>query len=63
MRRFWKLRTRRGTVRARWFWLVALLLLIVLLGLIFGGYRKGTKVDSTGWPALPTMGQTVGGRG
>jgi len=38
-----------------WWPLLWLILLIVLLGLIFGGYRKGTKVGSQiefgGWSA------------
>lgn len=30
--------------RSVWFWLLVAVLLIVLLGLLFGGYRKGAKV-------------------
>jgi hypothetical protein len=36
-------RTRRAR-RSVWFWLFVLVVLVVLLGLFFGGYRKGTKV-------------------
>lgn len=32
------------------FWLI---LLIILLGLIFGGYRKGTPVHNPGQPLFP----------
>jgi hypothetical protein len=28
--------------RSIWFWLLILVLVVLLLGIIFGGYRKGT---------------------
>lgn len=41
---------RRRPVNALWlfFWLI---LIIILLGLIFGGYRKGSKVPGSWTPA------------
>ncbi len=39
-------------VRKLWLWVLAIALVIVLLGLIFGGYRKGTKL---GEPAGPVV--------
>jgi hypothetical protein len=30
--------------RSVWFWLLVAVLIVVLLGLLFGGYRKGAKV-------------------
>ena len=40
-------RRRRGGFNVLWafFWLI---LIIVLLGLIFGGYRKGTQINNPG---------------
>jgi hypothetical protein len=32
--------------RSIYLWLLLAVLVILLLGLMFGGYRKGTKVDS-----------------
>jgi hypothetical protein len=40
-------RTRR-TRRSVWFWVFVIVVLVLLLGLIFGGYRKGSKVDASG---------------
>ncbi|HEX3783458.1 MAG TPA: hypothetical protein VHX38_27660 [Pseudonocardiaceae bacterium] len=34
--------------RSIWFWLFILVLVVLLLGIIFGGYRKGTKVGAPG---------------
>lgn len=34
----------RGRRRSGWFWVFVIVVLVVLLGLFFGGYRKGTKV-------------------
>ncbi|HEX3589776.1 MAG TPA: hypothetical protein VHV74_09085 [Pseudonocardiaceae bacterium] len=38
----------RRTARRRsvWFWLFIAVVLILLLGLLFGGYRKGSRIDS-----------------
>ena len=38
----------RGRVRGRsvWLWVVLAVLAILLLGLLFGGYRKGTPINS-----------------
>jgi len=36
----------RRRSRSIWFWLLVAVLIILLLGLIFGGYRKGTPVSS-----------------
>ena len=40
-------RRRRGGFNALWafFWLI---LIIILLGLIFGGYRKGSQINNPG---------------
>ncbi len=32
--------------RSIWFWLLIGVLVVVLLGIIFGGYRKGTRVGA-----------------
>jgi len=37
-------------VRKWWLWVLVIALVILILGLIFGGYRKGTKI---GAPAEP----------
>jgi hypothetical protein len=31
-------------VRSVWLWVLLVVLAVVLLGLLFGGYRKGTKI-------------------
>jgi hypothetical protein len=36
--------------KSLWLWVLLIVLAILLLGLIFGGYRKGTKL---GAPAEP----------
>ena len=45
------MRIRRGS-RARgrsvWFWVLVAVLVVLLLGLFFGGYRKGTQVNGSG---------------
>jgi hypothetical protein len=43
-----------------WLWLLLILLAILVLGLIFGGYRKGTKL---GEPAGPQVTAVVSGKG
>jgi len=50
----------RRSVNALWlfFWLI---LIIILLGLIFGGYRKGSKVSGSPAPAARTVATIVGG--
>jgi hypothetical protein len=49
---------RRSARRSGWLWLLMIVLVILLLGLIFGGYRKGTKVGApdptTGFPSVAT---------
>ena len=37
--------------RTIWFWLLVAVVVIVLLGLLFGGYRKGQKVGAPATPA------------
>jgi hypothetical protein len=32
--------------RSVWFWVFLAVVVILLLGLLFGGYRKGTRIDS-----------------
>jgi hypothetical protein len=41
--------------RSIWFWLLVVVVLIILLGLLFGGYRKGQKVGAP----TPAPTQTV----
>jgi len=47
---------RRSARRSGWLWLLMIVLVILLLGLIFGGYRKGTKVGApdptAGFPSV-----------
>ena len=52
MRRRERYRLGRRTV---WFWVFVAVVVILLLGLLFGGYRKGTRVDSdvTGVSGMP----------
>ena len=39
---------RSATRRSIWFWVFIAVVVILLLGLLFGGWRKGTRVDSVG---------------
>lgn len=48
--RIW-LRRRRSV----WFWVLVAVLLILLLGLFFGGYRKGTKVGAAPQPVVSAV--------
>jgi hypothetical protein len=32
--------------RSIWFWLLIVVLVVLLLGVIFGGYRKGAKIGA-----------------
>ena len=41
----------RSARRSVWFWLFLAVVIILLLGLIFGGYRRGTRIDS-GFPLV-----------
>jgi cytochrome c biogenesis protein ResB len=41
--------------RSIWFWLLIVVLVVVLLGIIFGGYRKGTRSA----PAAPSLTSSV----
>jgi hypothetical protein len=34
--------------RSIWFWLFVLAAIVLLLGLLFGGYRKGQKINGLG---------------
>jgi hypothetical protein len=36
-------------------WLLGLLIVLVILSLLFGGFQKGTKVNGTGPPAPLTV--------
>jgi hypothetical protein len=42
--------------RSLWFWLLVAVLAVLLLGLLFGGYRKGTVVNA------PSPSSTVSAR-
>lgn len=42
-------RRQEDTVRRSiWFWLFVLVVVVLLLGLLFGGYRKGSKISGLG---------------
>ncbi|HKN96715.1 MAG TPA: hypothetical protein VJX10_06335 [Pseudonocardiaceae bacterium] len=45
-------RTMRGSV---WFWVFVAVVLLLLLGILFGGYRKGTRIDSLDAPVPPAI--------
>lgn len=47
------MRVRLGR-RSVWFWLLVVVLIILVLGLIFGGYRKGTPINS-GFPLVHSL--------
>lgn len=49
------MRTRRTMRRSVWFWLFLAVILVLLLGILFGGYRRGTPVDSLGVPAATAI--------
>ncbi|WP_410606631.1 hypothetical protein [Amycolatopsis sp. lyj-109] len=36
-----------------WLWILLAVLVILVLGMIFGGYRKGTKLGAPAAPAAP----------
>lgn len=40
--------------RSVWFWLFVMVVIVLLLGLLFGGYRKGTKINGLGQLTAPT---------
>ncbi|MGW3996490.1 hypothetical protein [Amycolatopsis sp. NPDC004772] len=40
-----------------WLWILVAVLAVLVLGMIFGGYRKGTKL---GAPAAPVAAWVVG---
>jgi hypothetical protein len=44
--------------RSLWFWLLVAVLAVLLLGLLFGGYRKGTVVNAPS-PTSPAVARTV----
>ena len=55
----WLLRPRERRPRSRLtgclVWILALIVLLIILSLLFGGFRKGTKVgDGPAWPAVTT---------
>ena len=52
-----RIRVRLGR-RSVWFWLLVAVVIILLLGLIFGGYRKGTRIDS-GFPLVHSGASTA----
>ena len=37
--------------KSLWLWVLLVILAILVLGLIFGGYRKGTKLGAPAAPA------------
>lgn len=43
--------------KSRWLWVLLIILAILVLGLIFGGYRKGAKVSSPEPAAAWSMSQ------
>lgn len=45
------MRTRRSV----WFWLFIAVILVLLLGILFGGYRRGTRVGSLDVPVPPAV--------
>jgi hypothetical protein len=47
----------RRTARRRsvWFWLFIAVVVILLLGLLFGGYRKGSRIDSGVGPVITQL--------
>ncbi len=52
---------RRRQRHSMWFWIFVAIVVVVLLGLFFGGYRKGTKIDSLGPPGAVQL--TIPGPG
>jgi hypothetical protein len=42
------MRESRRARRSIWFWIFVVVVVVILLGLLFGGYRKGTKVNASG---------------
>jgi Na+/H+-dicarboxylate symporter len=50
---------RRSTRRSMWFWLFIAVVVVLLLGIFFGGYRKGTKVGSPEVPGPATTSISV----
>jgi hypothetical protein len=40
--------------RSVWFWLLVAVVIVLLLGLLFGGYRKGTQVSGLPAPVAAT---------
>lgn len=43
---------RRSTRRSMWFWLFIAVVVILLLAILLGGYRKGTKIGSLDEPGV-----------
>jgi hypothetical protein len=41
----------RGRLAGCLLWLVGLIIVLVILSLLFGGFQKGSKVNGTGSPA------------
>lgn len=50
-------RRRRPRLSGCLLWLLILVVVLVVLSLLFGGFRKGTKVGGTGVPAPVTIGR------
>jgi hypothetical protein len=46
---------RRSGRRSAWFWIFVAVVIVIVLGLFFGGYRKGSKIDSQGTPSAVTL--------
>ncbi len=45
-----------GVRKSVWLWILLAVLAVLVLGMIFGGYRKGTKL---GEPAAPVVAWTA----
>lgn len=50
------MRTRRRTMRGSiWFWVFIAVVVVLLLGILFGGYRKGTRSMEIPGPAAAVL--------
>jgi phosphate/sulfate permease len=45
--------------RSIWFWLFVLVVIVLLLGLMFGGYRKGQQINGLGPARAAVVGHRV----
>jgi hypothetical protein len=48
-----------GVRKSVWLWVLLIILAIVVLGLIFGGYRKGDKLGAPGPAAAWSLSRTA----